>query len=498
MHAAPARLVCLSIVLVCLAAIPGLLTGCGSEGPHLPDVTAGVTVGPTSGAATITVKSSGSGAGVAAIVLTYPDGHRRPVGQGVLEGGTDLGYSRGDYPPGRYTYTIYAVATPSVPEAPTTARRRASGQEHHRLRDVRHRLTGGTPPAAARFVYSRRHTARRDDRRCTWAGWRGSIDVGQEYHKPLVTWRMTLFLDIGATARQVDQVLGAAGARQRHRRRRRDRQLHAGGDRRDDHRAAGHADLRAGARRPSSASATSSAARCCCSIGGIAANILIGVLIGLVTVNRMPLDLNPQVVGRTSPTLLDLGVAVATGIAGSFALSRKDVSDILAGVAIAISLVPVLAVVGITLGSGRTDLALGAFVLFLTNAAAILVAGAIVFTAAGYRREAEPARRPLRAPRHHRHRRPRRRPPGPAAAPRRAHPVLRALDQRRPGGGRGLGRRHRVARRLGHESGDEIVINVIGPGASPGIASLKAAIRRDVPVSIPVKVIEESGSTTPL
>ena len=57
--------------------------------------------------------------------------------------------------------------------------------------------------------------------------------------------------------------------------------------------------------------------------------------------------------------------------------------------AIAISLVPVLAVVGITLGGGRADLALGAFILFLTNAAAILVAGAVVFTAAGYKREAQ-------------------------------------------------------------------------------------------------------------
>ena len=48
------------------------------------------------------------------------------------------------------------------------------------------------------------------------------------------------------------------------------------------------------------------------------------------------------------------------------------------------------------------------------------------------------------------------------------------------------------------QSGDEIVVNVIGPGASPGVARLKAAVRRDVPVSVPVKVIEESGRATPL
>ena len=124
-------------------------------------------------------------------------------------------------------------------------------------------------------------------------------------------------------------------------------------------------------------------------VGGIAVNILIGVIIGLITVNRMPIDVNPQIVGRTAPAVLDLTVAIAVGIAGSFALARRDVADILAGVAIAISLVPVLAVVGITLGSGHFSLAAGAFVLFLTNAAAILIAGAIVFKAAGYAREAE-------------------------------------------------------------------------------------------------------------
>jgi uncharacterized hydrophobic protein (TIGR00271 family) len=123
-------------------------------------------------------------------------------------------------------------------------------------------------------------------------------------------------------------------------------------------------------------------------VGGIVVNVLIGVVIGALSADRMPVDANPQIVGRTAPTILDLTVAVATGVAGSFALIRRDVSNILAGVAIAISLVPVLAVVGITLGAGRLDLAWGALLLFLTNVAAILVAGTITFGAAGYAREA--------------------------------------------------------------------------------------------------------------
>ena len=58
-------------------------------------------------------------------------------------------------------------------------------------------------------------------------------------------------------------------------------------------------------------------------VSGIGVNILIGILAVAITVQRMPLDLNPQIAGRTAPTLLDLMVAIAVGIAGSFALTRR-------------------------------------------------------------------------------------------------------------------------------------------------------------------------------
>jgi uncharacterized hydrophobic protein (TIGR00271 family) len=233
-------------------------------------------------------------------------------------------------------------------------------------------------------------------------------------------------------------------------------------------------------------------------VGGVAVNILIGVIIGLVTVSRMPLDVNPQVVGRTAPTLLELGVAVATGIAGSFALARKDVADILAGVAIAISLVPVLAVVGITLGGGRVDLALGAFLLFLTNAAAILIAGAVVFTAAGYKREA--LHRDARA--------------GRSATIAIAILVVLLVVPLAGASVRTLqyelwtqaaqgDAEQWVAGTEWHVdavtvSNDEIAVTVIGPGDPPSRDALQEAIRQDVPDHVPVKVIEEAGRTTPL
>jgi uncharacterized hydrophobic protein (TIGR00271 family) len=58
---------------------------------------------------------------------------------------------------------------------------------------------------------------------------------------------------------------------------------------------------------------------------------------------------NPEITSRISPNLLALVVALASGAVGEpSAASRKDVSDTPPGVAIAVSLVPPLAVIGIT------------------------------------------------------------------------------------------------------------------------------------------------------
>ncbi len=93
---------------------------------------------------------------------------------------------------------------------------------------------------------------------------------------------------------------------------------------------------------------------------------------------------NAQVAERISPRLIDLVIALASGAAGAFAAGREDVSDALPGVAIAVSLMPPLAVVGICLAAGATGDALGALLLFLTNFLAIIIAGFIVFAVMGY------------------------------------------------------------------------------------------------------------------
>jgi uncharacterized hydrophobic protein (TIGR00271 family) len=97
------------------------------------------------------------------------------------------------------------------------------------------------------------------------------------------------------------------------------------------------------------------------------------------------LTLTPSLEARTEPTLLDLGVALAAGAAGAFVAARRTGSDALPGVAIAVSLVPPLATVGICLELGRLDDAAGALLLFTTNLAAIIVVASVVFIMTGAR-----------------------------------------------------------------------------------------------------------------
>lgn len=114
---------------------------------------------------------------------------------------------------------------------------------------------------------------------------------------------------------------------------------------------------------------------------GALAVIAIAYLIGLAA---HPLDAyqsNSQVAARINPRLIDLLAALATGTVGAFALVRSDISDALPGVAIAISLVPPLSVIGLLLEVDRFAEAGGALLLFATNFAAIVLTGTAVLLA---------------------------------------------------------------------------------------------------------------------
>jgi uncharacterized hydrophobic protein (TIGR00271 family) len=119
---------------------------------------------------------------------------------------------------------------------------------------------------------------------------------------------------------------------------------------------------------------------------GVATAVVLSFVLAAISPIVVDATTNGQVSGRISPRISDLVVALASGAAGAFALSRPNVSDSLPGVAIAISLVPPLCVVGVMLANGDPSASSGAMLLFLTNFLAILVAGGGTLAIMGYGR----------------------------------------------------------------------------------------------------------------
>lgn len=114
---------------------------------------------------------------------------------------------------------------------------------------------------------------------------------------------------------------------------------------------------------------------------GIAAAIGVGVVTSLLT-GAPPTE---AMTNRTEPNVLDMVLAIATAAAGAYITARKQNAGAAPGVAIAISLVPPLGVVGYGLATLQFALASGALLLFLTNMAAAVVVSAAVFWLLGFR-----------------------------------------------------------------------------------------------------------------
>ena len=140
------------------------------------------------------------------------------------------------------------------------------------------------------------------------------------------------------------------------------------------------------------------------SVLSIVSGVILVVVFAYASITLLGLRIaGPEILSRTSPTLIDLGVAMAAGGAAAFAYTRRSILNSIAGVAIAVALVPPLAVTGIGLALGRetstevslslseiglvsggVSIARGAFLLFLTNLVGIVAVGIAVFAAHRY------------------------------------------------------------------------------------------------------------------
>jgi uncharacterized hydrophobic protein (TIGR00271 family) len=122
------------------------------------------------------------------------------------------------------------------------------------------------------------------------------------------------------------------------------------------------------------------------SLVSITLSCVFAVLFAAALVWLMPFHSpTDEILARTHPNLLDLGVALFSGLAGSLVVCRGGGGGgvtALPGVAIAVALMPPLCTVGFGVGSGFSwPVITGAGLLFLTNLAAITASGFLAFYA---------------------------------------------------------------------------------------------------------------------
>jgi uncharacterized hydrophobic protein (TIGR00271 family) len=106
-------------------------------------------------------------------------------------------------------------------------------------------------------------------------------------------------------------------------------------------------------------------------------SLLLGLMVGLPSYGS-------EVLARSQPTLLDLGVAVVAGAISAYAKAEPKISGTLAGTAIAVALMPPVCTIGLGLAHLNGSLSLGATLLYLTNLLGIALSCALTFLLLGY------------------------------------------------------------------------------------------------------------------
>ncbi len=121
------------------------------------------------------------------------------------------------------------------------------------------------------------------------------------------------------------------------------------------------------------------------SLQTVSIGILLALFSSALIAFILPFDsLTNEMSGRLSPSLLDLIVALISGVAAAYAKNSDRISGSLVGVSIAVALVPPIATAGIGLGWMQFDMFYHALLLFLTNFAGIVFAAAMIFLFKGF------------------------------------------------------------------------------------------------------------------
>lgn len=123
------------------------------------------------------------------------------------------------------------------------------------------------------------------------------------------------------------------------------------------------------------------------SFGRMAGSVLATIAGAAVLTMLLPFqEVTSEISTRTSPTALDLLLAVFVAVAAAFTTARSgsETTSAAAGTAIGIALVPPVCVIGFGLGIRDGAIAGGATLLFLTNLTAILLVSVLFFWVLGF------------------------------------------------------------------------------------------------------------------
>lgn len=114
-------------------------------------------------------------------------------------------------------------------------------------------------------------------------------------------------------------------------------------------------------------------------VSGLALALLIALVIGLI----WPVNLdNRELMARTDVGMDSVALALASGAAAVLSLAT-GLSSALVGVMVAVALLPPTATLGMMLGSGQTNHAIGAALLLAVNIVCVILAAKIVFLVKG-------------------------------------------------------------------------------------------------------------------
>jgi uncharacterized hydrophobic protein (TIGR00341 family) len=114
---------------------------------------------------------------------------------------------------------------------------------------------------------------------------------------------------------------------------------------------------------------------------GILAALILAIVLGFV------LEFDPntsKIVSTTEVSLGDMILALAAGSAAALSFTTGVLSALI-GVMVAVALLPPIVILGMLMGAGRWEMALGALLLLLTNLICINLAGVVTFLARGIR-----------------------------------------------------------------------------------------------------------------